>query len=134
MAVSFYILGRIHQAEPAVERGRGEVLSLASAPSRSAFPLYGMSLMVVLRRGRPNLRVMASVFAQDRTHDPRLVLAVILVAAGVGFKIAAVPFHMWAPDVYEGRRRRSPRSRSGWIEGRVVRDAHPHLPRRAAVR
>ena len=35
-------------------------------------------------------------------HDPRLVLAVILVVAGVGFKIAAVPFHMWAPDVYEG--------------------------------
>src|SRR5206468_11413369 len=28
--------------------------------------------------------------------------AVILVVAGVGFKIAAVPFHMWAPDVYEG--------------------------------
>ena len=31
-----------------------------------------------------------------------LLLAVILVVAGVGFKIAAVPFHMWAPDVYEG--------------------------------
>jgi NADH-quinone oxidoreductase subunit N len=30
------------------------------------------------------------------------VLAVILVVAGMGFKIAAVPFHMWAPDVYEG--------------------------------
>ena len=29
-------------------------------------------------------------------------LAVILVVAGIGFKIAAVPFHMWAPDVYEG--------------------------------
>ena len=31
-----------------------------------------------------------------------LLLAVILVAVGMGFKIAAVPFHMWAPDVYEG--------------------------------
>jgi NADH-quinone oxidoreductase subunit N len=31
-----------------------------------------------------------------------LVLAVILLVAGMGFKIAAVPFHMWAPDVYEG--------------------------------
>jgi NADH-quinone oxidoreductase subunit N len=30
------------------------------------------------------------------------VLAVVLVGAGMGFKIAAVPFHMWAPDVYEG--------------------------------
>src|SRR5258707_7315200 len=35
-------------------------------------------------------------------QDPPLVLAVILVVAGIGFKIAAVPFHMWAPDVYEG--------------------------------
>jgi NADH-quinone oxidoreductase subunit N len=40
------------------------------------------------------------VVGQQR--DPRLVLAVILVVAGMGFKIAAVPFHMWAPDVYEG--------------------------------
>ncbi len=31
-----------------------------------------------------------------------LPLAVMLLAAGIGFKIAAVPFHMWAPDVYEG--------------------------------
>jgi len=37
-----------------------------------------------------------------QAQDPRLVLAVILLVAGVGFKIAAVPFHMWAPDVYEG--------------------------------
>jgi NADH-quinone oxidoreductase subunit N len=44
---------------------------------------------------------MASIFA-GQERDPRLVLAVILVVAGMGFKIAAVPFHMWAPDVYEG--------------------------------
>ena len=31
-----------------------------------------------------------------------LILAVVLIGAGMGFKIAAVPFHMWAPDVYEG--------------------------------
>jgi len=44
---------------------------------------------------------MSGLFA-GQTRDPRLVLAVILVVAGMGFKIAAVPFHMWAPDVYEG--------------------------------
>jgi NADH-quinone oxidoreductase subunit N len=56
--------------------------------------MYGLS-------GTTGLRGMASILAvQER--DPRLVLAVILVVAGVGFKIAAVPFHMWAPDVYEG--------------------------------
>ncbi len=56
--------------------------------------LYGLS-------GTTNLRVMATVFA-GQPSSPLLVLAVILVVAGMGFKIAAVPFHMWAPDVYEG--------------------------------
>ena len=44
--------------------------------------------------------IAAALSGQDRSLV--LVLAVILVGAGMGFKIAAVPFHMWAPDVYEG--------------------------------
>jgi NADH-quinone oxidoreductase subunit N len=62
--------------------------------------LYGMSLMYGLS-GTTSLRAMAGILS-GQSDDPRLVLAVILVVAGVGFKIAAVPFHMWAPDVYEG--------------------------------
>ena len=62
--------------------------------------LYGMSLMYGLS-GTTNLRQMAPLLS-SQGGDPRLMLAVILVVAGVGFKIAAVPFHMWAPDVYEG--------------------------------
>ena len=45
---------------------------------------------------------MATALAGAACAIPRLLLAVILVVAGLGFKIAAVPFHMWAPDVYEG--------------------------------
>jgi NADH-quinone oxidoreductase subunit N len=44
---------------------------------------------------------MSALFT-GQVRDPRLVLAVIFVVAGIGFKVAAVPFHMWAPDVYEG--------------------------------
>jgi NADH-quinone oxidoreductase subunit N len=44
---------------------------------------------------------MATTFV-GQERDPLLLLAVILLVAGFGFKIAAVPFHMWAPDVYEG--------------------------------
>src|SRR6185312_10930359 len=62
--------------------------------------LYGMSIMYGLS-GTTNLRTMAGVFV-GHERDPLMVLAVILVVAGMGFKIAAVPFHMWAPDVYEG--------------------------------
>ena len=35
-------------------------------------------------------------------EDPIMLLATVLLMAGFGFKVAAVPFHMWAPDVYEG--------------------------------
>lgn len=38
----------------------------------------------------------------DGNSDPILLLSIVLLMAGFGFKIAAVPFHMWAPDVYEG--------------------------------
>jgi NADH-quinone oxidoreductase subunit N len=56
--------------------------------------LYGLS-------GTTDLRSIATALV-GQERDPRLVLAVILVVAGMGFKIGAVPFHMWAPDVYEG--------------------------------
>jgi NADH-quinone oxidoreductase subunit N len=38
----------------------------------------------------------------DVTASPALLLGVVLLIAGFGFKIAMVPFHMWVPDVYEG--------------------------------
>ena len=43
--------------------------------------------------------------------NPVLILAIVLLVGGFGFKIAAVPFHMWAPDVYEG----APHSVVGFI-------------------
>jgi len=62
--------------------------------------LYGMSLMYGFS-GTTNLRAIAVALA-GQGRDGWLVLAVIMITAGIGFKIAAVPFHMWAPDVYEG--------------------------------
>jgi NADH-quinone oxidoreductase subunit N len=44
--------------------------------------------------------IATSLFAAETGR--MLPLAVVLLVAGIGFKIAAVPFHMWAPDVYEG--------------------------------
>ena len=34
--------------------------------------------------------------------SPLLSIALVMIAAGLGFKVAAVPFHLWAPDTYEG--------------------------------
>jgi NADH-quinone oxidoreductase subunit N len=98
MAVSFYILAGF--IKPSQRSNEAAVKYFLLGAFSLGILLYGMSLMYGLS-GTTNLRVMATSF-DAMSKDPRLVLAVILVVAGVGFKIAAVPFHMWAPDVYEG--------------------------------
>jgi NADH-quinone oxidoreductase subunit N len=66
----------------------------------AAFLLFGFSLLYGLS-GSTNLPQLAGAL-QGRPLDPLVVLAMVMVMAGFGFKIAAVPFHLWAPDVYQG--------------------------------
>jgi NADH-quinone oxidoreductase subunit N len=98
MAVSFYILAGF--LKPNQRSNEAAVKYFLLGAFSLGVLLYGMSFMYGLS-GTTGLRVMAKVFV-GQERDPRLILAVIMVAAGMGFKIAAVPFHMWAPDVYEG--------------------------------
>ena len=98
MAISFYILTGF--IKPNQRSNEAAVKYFLLGAFSLGILLYGMSLMYGLS-GTTNLRTMATAFV-GQERDPRLVLAVILVVAGMGFKIAAVPFHMWAPDVYEG--------------------------------
>ena len=98
MAVSFYILAGF--IKPNQRSNEAAVKYFLLGAFSLGILLYGMSFMYGLS-GSTDLRVMAQAFV-GQEHDPRLILAVIMVVAGIGFKIAAVPFHMWAPDVYEG--------------------------------
>jgi len=47
-------------------------------------------------------------FCQTHAMTPMTLFAMVLIFAAVGFKIAAVPFHMWVADVYQGARHLSP--------------------------
>jgi NADH-quinone oxidoreductase subunit N len=98
MAVSFYIL--VGFIKPSQRSNEAAVKYFLLGAFSLGILLYGMSIMYGLS-GTTNLRAMAPLFV-GQERDPRLVLAVVFVVAGVGFKIGAVPFHMWAPDVYEG--------------------------------
>jgi NADH-quinone oxidoreductase subunit N len=98
MAISFYILTGF--LKPSRRSNEAAVKYFLLGAFSLGILLYGMSLMYGLS-GSTNLRTIATALL-GKEADPRLVLAVILVVAGMGFKIAAVPFHMWAPDVYEG--------------------------------
>lgn len=68
----------------------------------SAFLLYGIALLYGAT-GTTNLRDLAAVIRLDGEESSLLLYAGMgLLVVGLGFKIAAVPFHMWVPDVYEG--------------------------------
>jgi NADH-quinone oxidoreductase subunit N len=70
----------------------------------SAFLLYGIAL-VYGAVGTTNISEMVTVMSSDIPVDRNdaLVLAgVALLLVGLGFKVAAVPFHLWTPDVYQG--------------------------------
>jgi len=66
----------------------------------TAFLLFGLSLLYGLS-GSTNLSRIALAF-QKPLLDPLALVAMVMTAAGLGFKIAAVPFHLWAPDAYQG--------------------------------
>jgi NADH-quinone oxidoreductase subunit N len=66
----------------------------------TGFLLYGIAL-IYGAAGTTNLIMVRNVFAVVSTNLIFIVGAGLLVI-GLGFKVAAVPFHMWAPDVYEG--------------------------------
>ena len=66
----------------------------------SAFLLLGISYIYGLTGDTRYDRVAEGLLAE--AASPGLIIALAMITAGLGFKIAAVPFHMWTPDVYEG--------------------------------
>jgi NADH-quinone oxidoreductase subunit N len=62
--------------------------------------LYGMTLLYGLS-GETNFSAIAAKL-NSGTIEPAIVVAMIMIIVGLGFKVAAVPFHFWVPDVYEG--------------------------------
>jgi NAD(P)H-quinone oxidoreductase subunit 2 len=67
----------------------------------SAIFLYGSSLLYGLSGGATSLAGIAAGIANS-SQSLGLLIALVFVIAGIGFKISAVPFHQWTPDVYEG--------------------------------
>jgi NADH-quinone oxidoreductase subunit N len=67
----------------------------------SGILLYGMSLLYGIS-GSTKFADIAQALSQRPSSDPISLIAMITLSAGVFFKIAAVPFHQWTPDAYEG--------------------------------
>ena len=67
----------------------------------SGFLLYGMS-MLYGATGTLDITTMFKAIASGQIRHQVLVFGLVFVVAGLGFKLGAVPFHMWIPDVYQG--------------------------------
>ncbi len=67
----------------------------------SGMLLYGMS-MVYGFAGTTGFAELAEVFRGDTGVATGLIVGIVFISAGLAFKVSAVPFHMWTPDVYEG--------------------------------
>jgi len=107
MALTFYVLVAFTKREKRSNEAAMKYFLLGAFSS--GVLLYGMSLLYGIA-GSTNLgeigqslgAIAASSADASSSLRPMLLLGMIALAAGLFFKIAAVPFHMWAPDAYEG--------------------------------
>src|SRR5262249_35815250 len=99
MALCFYVMVGFLRTEKRSNEAALKYLLLGAFST--GFLAYGFSLMYGLA-GSTKLSVIAGQIAQRSPWDPVVFLALATTAIGLLFKISAVPFHMWAPDAYEG--------------------------------
>ncbi|KAB8316934.1 NAD(P)H-quinone oxidoreductase subunit N [Tolypothrix campylonemoides VB511288] len=101
LSISSYLLTGYTKRDPRSNEAALKYL-LIGASSTAVF-LYGASLLYGLSGGETELSAIANGIAiSGFGQSLGLVIALVFVVAGIGFKISAAPFHQWTPDVYEG--------------------------------
>jgi NADH-quinone oxidoreductase subunit N len=99
MALSVYVLVGYFKLE--IKSNEGAIKYFVLGAASSAILLYGISL-IYGSLGTLDLQEIRQSLVALPTANPMLVLGMVLVSFGMLFKVAAVPFHVWTPDAYEG--------------------------------
>jgi NADH-quinone oxidoreductase subunit N len=100
MSIAVYVLTGIRRDQPASTEGAFKYFLLGAFAS--SFFIYGIAFIYGISGSTSLDRVGSVMAAQSMSGNPMILLAIGLLIVGFGFKIAAVPFHMWSPDAYEG--------------------------------
>ncbi len=101
LSISSYLLTGYTKRDPRSNEAALKYL-LIGASSTAVF-LYGVSLLYGLSGGQTQLSAIANgIETANLGQSLGIVIALVFVIAGIGFKISAAPFHQWTPDVYEG--------------------------------
>jgi NADH-quinone oxidoreductase subunit N len=101
ITVTFYILASFQRSRMASLEAGVKYLILGAAAS--AFLVYGIALVYGLT-GSMEFREVARRLAAEAAlaGQPLMLLGLVLILVGLGFKIAVFPFQIWTPDVYQG--------------------------------
>jgi NADH-quinone oxidoreductase subunit N len=100
LSISAYIMAALHQRRVTSQEAGMKYFVLGAFSS--AFFLYGIA-MIYGGTGTTNLVRIVELFSTSALTKDGLILAgLALMLVGLGFKVAAVPFHFWTPDVYQG--------------------------------
>ena len=68
----------------------------------SGIMLFGLSYVYGLTGSTNFFEIQQALISSNQQTDVTVVLSIIMILAGFGYKVSAVPFHFWTPDVYEG--------------------------------
>src|SRR5207249_12314278 len=99
MALCFYVMvGFLRSEKRSNEAG---IKYLLLGAFSTGFLAYGFSILYGMA-GSTKLADITTAIAQRPAWDPAVFLAMATTLIGLLFKISAAPFHMWAPDAYEG--------------------------------
>jgi NADH-quinone oxidoreductase subunit N len=99
MSITLYIMAGFKRFEARSIESSAKYFVLGAFSS--GILLYGISILFGVT-GSTKLVEIAAVVNGRGIDDPLVFIALMLLIVGFGFKVAAVPFHMWTPDVYEG--------------------------------
>ena len=113
MSIAVYVLAGLNRRS--ARSAEAAIKYFLLGAFSTAFLLYGIAL-VYGATGATNLTVIANRVSQYQLGEsPMLLAGIALLVVGFGFKVAAAPFHMWTPDVYEG----APTPISGYMAAAV---------------
>src|ERR1700754_3956806 len=99
MTLSLYALGALRRAH--ADSTKAAMKSFVLGALAIAFLLYGLSMMYGAT-GSLEISEAFKAIGTGQINKSVLVFGIVFVVAGLGFKLGAVPFHMWVPDVYQG--------------------------------
>jgi NADH-quinone oxidoreductase subunit N len=99
LSIALYVMAGYHRRR--VESGEAAMKYFILGAFSSAIFLYGIAL-VYGATGSTRLDEIATFLSQNHLTSGVLRAGLVLILVGLGFKVAAVPFHTWTPDVYQG--------------------------------